>query len=152
MKFALFSFLLLALTCVAQTPQPISATEDISGMYTFLKDGEFVQLDIDGPRATGFISRFGETDSDKGAVLDHMFKEGELKGNDLHFVTKSVHGIWYEFAGSIQHGEEKDPNKEGYRVLKGKLTMYTGNDAEKTSGKSREVIFKSFPVNALASH
>lgn len=54
--------LLLACTLsLAQsaTPNPSAKpVEDYSGMYSFLQDGEFVQLTIeDAGRVTGFISR-----------------------------------------------------------------------------------------------
>jgi hypothetical protein len=36
-----------------------------SGMYSFLKEGEFVQVTVeDAGRVTGFVSRFGDLDSD----------------------------------------------------------------------------------------
>jgi len=142
--FALFGF---AQTQPAATDIPSS--EDISGMYTFLKDGEFVQISVEGTRVTGFVSRVGDLDSDKGAVLDHLFKEGEKKGNSIHFVTRSVHGIWFEFQGTAERGEEKDPNKDGYRVLKGKLTQYTEGSKDQPTVKSRELTMKSFPMNEL---
>jgi hypothetical protein len=141
-----------ALFCVAQAPPPkssIAGKEDISGMYTFLKEGEFVQIDTDGTRITGFVSRYGDLDSDKGAFLDHLFKEGELKGDTVHFVTRSVHGIWFEFQGTVDHGTVSDPDKEGYRILKGKLTQYTEGDKDKPSAKSRELTMKSFPMSEL---
>ena len=150
MKYAIFVFLMAAL-CVAtaQTSAP-AKTDDISGMYTFLQEGEFVQINIeDGLQVTGFISRYGDTDSDKGEFLDHMFSGGELKGNHLRFKTKTVHGISYEFTGTVERGDGKTPSDEGYRVLRGKLTQYTEEDnGKKTTAKSREVTFKSFPQDA----
>ena len=152
MKSLFLAPLFLALLCMAQTQPPtpsIASKEEISGMYTFLKEGEFVQVDVDGTRVTGFVSRYGDLDSDKGAFLDHLFKEGEIKGDSVHFVTKSVHGIWFEFQGTVEHGSVADPNKEGYRVIKGKLTQYTEGDKDKPTAKSRELTMKSFPMNEL---
>lgn len=150
MKSLILIPFLCALLCTAQTQPPaIASAEDISGMYTFLKDGEFVQVDMDGTRVAGFVSRYGDLDSDKGAFLDHLFKEGELKGDSIHFVTKSVHGVWFEFRGTVEHGTTTDPNKEGYRVLKGKLTQYTEGEKDKPNAKSRELTMKSFPMSEL---
>ena len=41
------------------------STDQYSGMYSVLQDGEFVQVDVlaDG-KLSGFISRYGELDSD----------------------------------------------------------------------------------------
>lgn len=152
MKSLLLLPFVFALVCLAQTQPPASnlaSTEEISGMYTFLKEGEFVQIDVDGTRVTGFVSRYGDKDSDKGAFLDHLFKEGDLKGNNIHFVTKQVHGTWFEFQGTVERGDEKDASKEGYRVLKGKLTQYIEGDKEQPAAKSRELTMKSFPMSEL---
>jgi hypothetical protein len=120
-----------------------------SGMYSFLKDGEFVQITVeDGGRVTGFISRYGEGESDKGAFLDQFFKTGKLEGNHLSFTTDIVHGVAFEFKGSVQRGEGKTPQEEGYYVLKGTLTQNTGDVNNKVSARAREVVLKSFPQDA----
>jgi len=139
----------LALACFGQTPAASTNAEDISGMYTFLRDGEFVQIDVDGSRVSGYVSRYGDLDSDKGAFLDHLFKEGELKGDKIHFITRQVHGVWYEFSGTTGHGDQSDPNKEGFRVMKGKLTQYTEGSGDKPEAKSRELTMKSFPMDEI---
>jgi hypothetical protein len=144
------SLVFAALMLAAQQQQPpLAATQDVSGMYTFLKDGEFVQIDVDGERVSGFVSRYGDKESDNGAFLDHMIKEGQLKGDSLHFVTKTVHGVSFEFTGTVGRGDEPNTAKEGYRVLKGKLTQYADEENGKASGKSREVTLKSFPMGEL---
>jgi hypothetical protein len=127
----------------AYAPRP---AEDYSGMYTFLKDGEFVQVTVeDEKRVSGFISRYGELESDRGVFLDQFFKQGKLDGENLSFTTQTVHGTWYEFKGAIERGEGKNPGDEAYYLLKGILTQYSIDSNQKTSSKSREVIFKSFP-------
>ena len=116
-------------------------------MYSFLKDGEFVQVTVeDGGRVTGFVSRFGDLDSDKGAFLDQFFKTGKLEGNALTFTTEIVHGLAYEFKGTISRGEGKKPGDKAYYQLKGTLTERVTDANQKTSSRSREVTFKAFPV------
>ncbi len=131
-------------------PAPKPASNDISGMYTFLREGEFVEVDVepDG-RVTGFISRYGERDSDRGAFLDHMFTKGSMKGNKLAFSTRSVHGVAFEFKGTADRGEGKAPGAESYHVIKGTLTQMTEDKDHKTSAQQREVEFKSFPADAI---
>ena len=99
----------------------------------------------DQGRVTGFISRYGELDSDRGVFLDQFFKQGKLDGNRLSFSTQTVHGTWYEFKGTVERGDGKNPGDEAYYVLKGVLTQYTSDANQKTSSKSREVAFKLFP-------
>ncbi|MGZ4814956.1 MAG: hypothetical protein ACXVZV_06090 [Terriglobales bacterium] len=156
MKRAILLLVLLACSGLVHAQAPSSATtssDQVSGMYTFLQEGEFVQINVeDGSRVTGFISRYGDSNGDKGAFLDHLFKEGELKGTHVHFATRTVHGVWYEFDGTAGRGEAKSASDEGFRVLRGKLTQYTEDENKKTTAKSREVTFKSFPQDAMLDH
>jgi hypothetical protein len=128
--------------------KPLPGSE-FSGMYSFLKEGEFVQVSVeDAGLVTGFVSRFGDLDSDKGAFLDQFFKTGKLDGKALTFTTEVVHGVGYEFKGTIERGEGKKPGDEAYYVLKGTLTETLTDEKKKTSSKSREVAFKAFPADA----
>ena len=68
----------------AQASAPSNAN-DPSGMYTFLKEGEFVQLNVEDGKLSGFVSRFGDTDSDKGEFIDQFFDKASLDGNHLSF-------------------------------------------------------------------
>lgn len=100
-------FVLLALMLAgAQTKEdgkkndrhPAAPGTDYSGMYSFLRDGEFVQVTVeDQGHVTGFVSRYGAAESDRGVFLDHFFKSGKLDGNQLAFATEIVHGVSFEF-------------------------------------------------------
>ena len=125
-------------------PQP-PAKPDISGMYTFLREGEFVQVTIEEGGVSGFVSRFGDTESDRGTFLDQFFDRASYDGGKLTFTTKTVHSTWFEFNGNVVRGNVPSPAKEGYWVIKGTLIQYTKDPEGKTSAKSREVEFKSFP-------
>ena len=117
-----------------------------SGMYSFLKDGEFLQLTVeDGGHITGFISRYGDGESDKGAFLDQFFKTGKLDGNKLTFTTEVVHGVAFEFQGTVERGDGKNPGDEAYLVLKGTLTQSLTDANKKVTSRSRPVFFKMFP-------
>jgi hypothetical protein len=130
----------------AQNSTPAQPSEDYSGMYSFLREGEFVQLTIeDEGRVTGFVSRYGDSESDRGAFLDQFFKQAKLDGTNLSFTTATVHGVWYEFKGTITRGQGKAPSDEAYYLLKGTLTEYRTDAEKKVTSKSREVAFKSFP-------
>ena len=129
-------------------PQPAERPgSQYTGMYSFLKEGEFVQLTVeDAGHVTGFVSRFGDSDSDKGAFLDQFFKTGKLDGDSLTFTTEIVHGMAYEFKGTITRGEGKKPGDEAYYQIKGTLTEHLTDANQKSSSRSREVTFKAFPA------
>lgn len=122
------------------------STQSYSGMYSFLKDGEFLQVTVeDGGTVTGYVSRFGDGESDKGAFLDQFFKNGKLDGNKLSFNTEIVHGVSFDFRGAFDRGEGKNPGDEAYFVIKGTLTENVADANKKITSHSREVLFKLFP-------
>ena len=132
---------------------PATPGADYSGMYSFLRDGEFVQVTVeDRGRVTGFVSRYGDSENDRGVFLDHFFKPGKLDGNQLAFTTETVHGVSFEFRGTIERGEGKSPGDEAYYVLKGTLVENTSDEAKKTFSRSREVALKSFPQDVIPPH
>jgi hypothetical protein len=131
------------------TAQGAKAGKPYSGMYSFLKDGEFVQITVeDQGRVTGFVSRYGEGESDKGAFLDQFFRSGTMDGNKLNFTTETVHAVWFEFKGTVERGEGKNPGDEAYYVLKGTLTDNTSDAQKKVTTHSHDVLFKMFPEEA----
>ncbi len=160
--FVCVCYLVLALAVLtvsgelrAQEAKPSAPEQDAktgheySGMYTFLKEGEFVQVTVeDAGHVTGFVSRFGDGESDKGAFLDQFFKSGKLEGNKLIFTTEIVHGVTFDFKGTVERGEGKNPGDEAYFVLKGTLTENASDVNKKVTSHSREVAFKMFPQDA----
>src|SRR5579862_2528413 len=134
-----------------QAPPPAKSEgpQRYSGMYSFLKEGEFVQLTVeDAGRVTGFISRFGDQESDKGAFLDQFFKTGKLEGNELNFTTEVVHGTAFEFKGTVERGDGKKPGDEAYFVLKGALTQNDSDVNKKVTSHTQDVVLKMFPGDA----
>jgi hypothetical protein len=150
---------LAAIVCMAQAkpaPAPPTAQSDdnISGMYSFEREGEFVQVTVEvrstkadktKPLAvTGFISRYGDTESDRGAFLDYFINTGTLDGDSIHFVTKPVHGIAYEFTGKVVRGTVTR-EKDGYFELRGTLVQNAMQRDKVVSSKQREITMKLFP-------
>lgn len=146
-------FLLMPLLFGQESPAATQKpSADYSGMYSFLRDGEFVQITVeDGGNVTGFVSRYGDLESDKDAFLDHFFKEGKLNGNKLTFTTETVHGVWFDFSGTVNRGSGKQPGDESYYILNGTLTEHTTDADKKIGSRSREVGFKSFPQDMSAA-
>jgi hypothetical protein len=147
------SAILLTSQTAPPSQTPTKPADDYSGMYSFLQDGEFVQVTVeDQGRVTGFVSRYGDLESDRGEFLDQFFKQGKLDGSKLTFTTETVHGVWYEFKGAVERGAGKNPGDEAYYVLKGTLTQYSTDANKKTSSRLREVAFKSFPQDMAPAH
>ena len=106
----------LLLTCLLSTAQNAAPNppapkpaDDYSGMYSFLQDGEFVQLTVeDKGRVTGFISRYGDLESDRGEFLDLFFKEGKLESKDLelHYTDGARGVVRLQGQGRTRAGQE----------------------------------------------
>ena len=144
----LFTLFLSSAVFPAQTAAPGApkAADDISGMYSFLKDGEFLQVTVEDQGAvTGFISRYGDADSDRGAFLNQFFKSGKLDGNKLNFTTEVVHAVSFDFSGTVERSQGKNEGEEGYHILRGTLTENRIDANKKTTQSRRDVTFKSFP-------
>ena len=132
-------------TARKNTGKAKDAVSDPSGMYSFLREGEFVQLTVDEGKLSGYVSRFGDSDSDKGTFIDQFFDKASLQGKHLSFTTKTVHGVWYELTGEITETPGKQPAQEGYRVIKGTLIQHISDANNTDKARQREVEFKSFP-------
>jgi len=138
--------LLMPLCAIASTQAsgPANAN-NLSGMFTFLKEGEFVQLTVEDGKLSGFISRFGNTDSDKGEFIDQFFDKASLEGDHLYFKTKTVHAVSYELDGTVTVVPGKHVGDEGYRVIRGKLTLHASDAKGKDTVSEKTVELKSFP-------
>jgi hypothetical protein len=163
-KYGVLLSVLLVL-CVTSSPAqtkalpssqpPQTTVDDISGMYSFEREGEFVQINVEQRTAkpdktkplavTGFISRYGDTDADRGAFLDHFFTKGSFDWETINFVTKPVHGVSYEFVGKLQRGAAQTRDKDGYYELRGTLTQNVVSQDKTVSSRQREITLKLFP-------
>lgn len=126
----------------AKAPAP-APSEDISGMYSFLREGEFLEINREEGGITGYISRMGDLESDRGSFLDQFFSKASVKGHELTFTTKVLHGVWFEFKGTFARGPGKTKAEDGYYVLRGTLTEFTASvDKASATSRSRQVEFK----------
>ena len=116
--------------------------EDISGMYSFLKDGEFIQINLEEGRVTGYISRQGDSDNDRGVFLDQFFEKALIQDHEVSFTTKPLHGTWFEFKGKYERGSAKTKVEDGYYLLRGTLKEYSTSAGKNSVSRSREVEFK----------
>jgi hypothetical protein len=128
----------LTATVLAQT------APDYSGRYSFLQDGEDVQLNQTGNKVDGYITRFGSSDADQGTMLQQTFSKATLDGDKLSFTTKPVHAVWYEFTGTIGRGPAKSRAEDGFYQIVGTLTEHTQKDGKDVASRTRQVTFKLF--------
>ena len=109
---------------------------DASGSYSLGKNGEAVEIDLQPDRLTGYISRLGDQLSDQGAPLTFFFATSVLRGRDVSFTTRQVHGAWFSFTGAIVRGSAATRSQDGYYRLEGSLALH---DAANGTAQTREV-------------
>lgn len=129
----------------AAKPQDTSALgNDYTGMYSFLRNGEFVQLNVEGGgRLTGFVAR--QSDGEKEVFIDHFFEKADVRDHAIQFSTRKVHGVRFEFRGTISRGTGKTRSAEAYYQIKGTLTQYTFGTNREVTPTERAVTLLSLP-------
>lgn len=145
MKSCVTAILLTGVLAFAQSAKQSRTgppENDYTGMYTFLRDGEFVRINVeDGTRLTGFISR--HSDSGKAMFVDQFFETAEVHDHDLRFSTSKVNGVWFDFKGAISRGPGKTRNAEDYYEIKGTLTQHSSS--QEVTSKALDVTLHSLP-------
>jgi hypothetical protein len=96
---------------------------EASGEYT-LGSGEFVDVELQPDRLTGYITRLGDRESDEGTPLTFFFATSRLAGPRFSFTTRQVHGVWFSFEGTIVRGNARSRDQQGYYLLEGRLVLH----------------------------
>jgi len=148
-KFFAIAALLLAFpaSALAQSPAPPEPEigPDITGLYSFLHEGEFVQIEVNDGKVTGLVSHFKDEDTDKAEFEDQFFEQAKLEGTTLSFRTKPSGGLWFEFSGSVERGPAKTPGDESYWTIRGTLTEHHTAPDGAAAEKKHSLTLKSFP-------
>lgn len=139
-----------AVSASAQAPEKTQpeVVGDITGLYSFLHEGEFVQIEVNDGKVTGLISHFKDEDPDKAEFVDQFFEQAKLEGTTLTFRTKVKDGLWFEFSGTVERGSAKTPSDEGYWTLRGTVIEHHNGAEGKAAEKTHSVTLKSFPQDA----
>jgi hypothetical protein len=96
---------------------------EASGEYT-LGSGEMIDVELQPDQLSGYITRFGDRESDEGTPLTFFFATSRLAGQRLSFTTRQVHGLWFSFDGTIVRGTARTRDQQGYYLLQGQLILH----------------------------
>jgi len=53
--------------------------------------------------------------------------------------------VTFDFKGTVERGEGKNPGDDAYFVLKGTITQNVSDANKKVTSHSQDVVFKMFP-------
>jgi len=120
--------------------QPV---DDMTAKYHFLSaDDTLAILDEEG-RLKGYIE-VTQPEEESDDVLSYDIQQGSRKKAQGDFRTNRIHGKFYRFSGTVEHGkgrQEKDPD---YLRLTGNLDVITVNgETGKEAVQTLRVTFKS---------
>jgi hypothetical protein len=149
--FAIAALILMVATAALAQTEAVAEPQigdQITGMYSFVREGEFVQIEVNNEKVTGLVSRFKAEDAEKAEFVDQFFDEAKLDGASLSFRTKPADGVWYEFSGLVERGSAKTPADEGYWNIRGTLTERHNSSDGKVAEKKSELTLRSFPQDA----
>lgn len=144
----LLTFVTAGLSQSSAKPQPQSIG-DITGLYSFVHEGEFVQIEVNEGKVTGLISHFKDEDLEKAQFEDQFFEQAKLDGAVLTFRTKPIGGVWFEFHGNVERGPAKASGDEGYWNVRGTLTVRRTAADGKVTANTHQLTLKSFPQDTL---
>jgi hypothetical protein len=141
--------LLTPLVAQAQPQSPARAespaAQDITGLYSFVHEGEFVEIEVNDGKVTGLVSRFKDDNSEKPEFVEQFFDQASLDGATLSFRTKPSDGVLFEFSGIVERGPARTPGEEGYWTVRGTLTERRPSAQGIVSVKTQKLTLKSFP-------
>ena len=100
--------------------------EEASGEYMLGHPGELIKITLQFGELSGYISRQGDGESDNGTPLTFFFDQASVRGPELKFTTRQIHGVWYSFDGTIVRGPGKTRADDGYYLLTGGLVQHDG--------------------------
>jgi hypothetical protein len=83
-----------------------------------------IDVELQPDRLSGYITRFGDRESDEGTPLTFFFATSRLAGQRLSFTTRQVHGVWFSFDGTIVRGTARTREQQGYYLLQGQLVLH----------------------------
>jgi hypothetical protein len=117
--------------------------------YSFLGADEELELSVvEGSILLGYVNTHGVGETDRHLLLAMFFQKGTIKGDQIYFITRPVHGLRYEFKGKIGRGAAKSPAEAGYFEITGTLTSHVSNEEGKVTSSERQITFKSMPSDA----
>jgi hypothetical protein len=141
----LLAFITAGLAQTSATAGP-ELSRDITGLYSFVHEGEFVQIEVNEGKVTGLVSRFKNDDPEKTEFVDQSFEQAKLEGATLSFRTRPADGAWFEFSGTVERGPAKTPADEGYWKVKGTLIEHHTSANGQGTEKKHELTLSSFPA------
>jgi hypothetical protein len=101
------------------------------GEYRWRESGEVIELYVEDGRLSGYLTRRSERGQAGSAPLTFALAEGQVRGVEVHFTTRTLHGESYEFKGRLEQNLRPEPGEGPWR-LAGQLT-------ERPSGTAGEI-------------
>jgi len=137
----------------AQITAPVTIPTEAWGHYTFGRELDLLEVDLEPRGMTGYITLMGDKalkhTPDKKAPLTFFFAKTRVGGDSVYFLTQQIHRLSYEFTGTLAQTPPRDKSLAVGYSLVGTLTTHRIGDDGKKHDASRHVEFKRVMERAL---
>ena len=103
---------------------------DADGEYQFGETGEVIELYVEDHALRGYLLKRSEREHSASTPLTYDFISGSAANNAVSFTTRTLHGEFYSFTGSVVRGAATSPATLGYYLLRGQLVLHAGAAVE----------------------
>ena len=111
-------------------PKRSELPPNADGEYQFGETGEVIELYVEDHILRGYIVKRSERWHAGSTPLTYDFSSGSAVNNAVSFTTRTLHGEFYSFSGSVVRGPAADPSSLGYYLLRGQLTLHADAAAD----------------------
>ncbi len=128
----------------ARITPPVTIPSEAFGHYSFGRELDLLEIDLEPRGLTGYITLLGEKGGpDKNAPLTFFFIKTRTGGDNVYFLTQQIHRVSYEFSGSLQQSAPREKTLDVDYSLVGTLTVHHAAEPGTAERKeSRQVTFK----------
>jgi hypothetical protein len=117
--------------------------DDMTAKYHFLSPEDTLAILDEEGRLKGYIE-VTQPEEESDDFLSFDIQQGSRQKNHVAFRTNRIHGKFYRFSGTVEHGKGHEEKDSDYLHLVGDLDVVSVNaDTGKETVQTLRVIFKS---------
>jgi len=137
----------------AQITAPVIIPTEAWGHYSFGRELDLLEIDLEPRGLTGYITLMGDPalkhTPDKKAPLTFFFAKTRVGGDSVYFLTQQIHRLSYEFNGTMTQTPPRDRTLAVGYSLVGTLTTHHLDQNGRDRTDQRHVEFKRVMERAL---
>jgi hypothetical protein len=123
-----------------------SPVDDMTAKYHFLSPEDTLAILDEEGKLKGYIE-VTQPQEESDDIISFDIQQGSRQKNHVAFRTNRIHGKFYRFSGTVEHGKGQEEKDSDYLHLVGDLDVVSVNaDTGKETVQTLRVTFKSLGV------